>query len=113
MGKGRSSSSSPPGRPPSPRPKPQSQLHELLESDQARLLVEGAEERGFVEPAELEAFAVEHDLSDQEIEEVTRELERIGLEIGQPKAAADAEAPATQEKAEQPEQPLVPEVDPR
>jgi RNA polymerase primary sigma factor len=71
----------------------QNQLHELLESDQARLLVEGAEERGFVEPAELEAFAVEHDLSDQEVEEVTRELERIGLEIGHPRVEAEKVQP--------------------
>ena len=32
----------------------QNQLHELLESESARSLVENAEERGFVEPAELE-----------------------------------------------------------
>ena len=63
----------------------QNQLHELLESEQARSLVEAAEERGFVEPAELEAFALEHDLADDEVEQLTRELALIGLEIGQPK----------------------------
>ena len=61
----------------------QNQLHELLESDQARLLIEGAEERGFVEPAELEAFALEHDLGEEEVEQLSRELETIGLEVGQ------------------------------
>ncbi len=61
----------------------QNQLHELMESEQARLLLEGAEERGFVEPAELEAFALEHDLADDEVEQLARELEAIGLEIGQ------------------------------
>jgi len=58
-----------------------SQLSELLETEGARLLVEGAEERGFVEPAEFEAFTLEHELSDVDVEELRRELERIGLEV--------------------------------
>src|SRR5918992_2688757 len=70
----------------------QNQLHELLESDQARALVEGAEERGYLEPAELEAFALEHELSDVDVEDFTRELERIGLEVREP-APVDAEKP--------------------
>ena len=61
----------------------QNQLHELLESEGARSLVEGAEERGFIEPAELEAFALEHELNEDEIEQLSRELEANGLEIGQ------------------------------
>jgi len=76
----------------------------LLETDQARALVEGAEERGYVEPAELEAFALELDLNEEEIEELTRELERIGLEVGAPVtaegAAAAAEAEAEKAAAE-------------
>jgi RNA polymerase primary sigma factor len=71
----------------------QNQLTELLESDGARLLVEGAEERGFVEPAELEAFALEHELSEVDLEELTRELERIGLEVGERQAAEKAVEP--------------------
>jgi len=59
----------------------QNQLHELLDSDQARQLVEGAEERGYLEATELEAFALEHELNEDEVEELTRELERIGLDI--------------------------------
>jgi RNA polymerase primary sigma factor len=70
----------------------------LLETDQARALVEGAEERGYIETAELEAFALEADLNEQEVEELTRELERIGLEIGQPAAASEEK-----EKAAEPE----------
>ncbi|HZT85752.1 MAG TPA: RNA polymerase sigma factor RpoD/SigA [Gaiellaceae bacterium] len=62
----------------------------MLESDQIRAIVEGAEERGFVDPAQLEAFAAELELSDDEVEELTRELERTGLEIGQPVAAVPA-----------------------
>jgi hypothetical protein len=64
----------------------QNQLQELLESEQARALLEGAEERGYVEVAELEAFVLEHDLADEEVEQLTRELETIGLEVGQPLA---------------------------
>src|SRR5467141_3215218 len=64
----------------------QNQLHELLDSDQAKALVEGAEERGHLEAAELEAFALEHDLNEAEVEELTRELERIGLDVRAPEA---------------------------
>ncbi len=64
-----------------------------------RALVERAEERGYVEPAELEAYALEHELNDQDVEELTRELERTGLEIGVPAAqsgdSAKAKAPPT------------------
>jgi RNA polymerase primary sigma factor len=74
----------------------QTQLQELLETEPARMLLEGAEERGFVLPTELEAFALEHDLSDDEVEQLTRELEAIGLEVGEP--AAETEEPA--QKAE-------------
>ena len=71
----------------------------MLETDQARALVEGAEERGYVETAELEAFALELDLSEEEVEELTRELERIGLEIGAP-VTADGAAAAAEAEAE-------------
>ena len=67
----------------------QNQLHDLLETESARSLVENGEERGFIEPAELEAFALEHDLQDEEIEQLAVELQTIGLEIGRP--AADKE----------------------
>jgi RNA polymerase primary sigma factor len=76
----------------------QNQLHELLETEQARSLVEGAEERGFVEPAELEAFALELDLNEEEVEELTRELERLGLEVPQPRVEGEPAA----EKAPEP-----------
>jgi RNA polymerase primary sigma factor len=81
----------------------------LLESDQIRAIVEGAEERGFIDPAQLEAFAAELELNDAEVEELTRELERTGLEIGQPAApaatAASAEAPKEQKEPEKQEEP--------
>ena len=80
----------------------QNQLHELLDSDQAKVLVEGAEERGYLEAAELEAFALEHELNEDEIEELTRELERIGLEVRLPavEAAAEKEAEKAEKEAE-------------
>jgi RNA polymerase primary sigma factor len=72
----------------------------LLETDQAKALVEGAEERGYVEPTELEAFALELDLNDQDVEELTRELERIGLDVGAPVAGAKSAAPAKKKDAD-------------
>jgi RNA polymerase primary sigma factor len=66
-----------------------SQLHDLLETEPARVLLESSEERGFVEPAELEAFALEHDLDDADVEQLTRELEAIGLEVGEPRSEED------------------------
>jgi RNA polymerase primary sigma factor len=60
----------------------QNQLHELLESEQARVLLDNAEERGYLEPTELEAFALEHDLADEDLEALARELETMGVEVG-------------------------------
>ncbi|HET8751455.1 MAG TPA: RNA polymerase sigma factor RpoD/SigA [Gaiellaceae bacterium] len=79
----------------------------MLESDQIRAIVEGAEERGFIDPAQLEAFAAELELNDAEVEELTRELERTGLEIGQPAAVAPAAAnvEAPKEEKEKPAEP--------
>jgi len=66
------------------------QISELLETEGARSLVEAAEERGHVEPTELEAFALEHDLDDADMEQLARELEAIGLEVGEPRSEEDA-----------------------
>src|SRR5438552_4769261 len=79
----------------------QDQRRELLDSDPAKALVEGAEERGHLEAAELEAFALEHDLNEAEVEELTRELERIGLDVRSPEAEA--------KEAEKEEKPAKPE----
>jgi RNA polymerase primary sigma factor len=75
----------------------QHQLQELLETEPARALLEGAEERGFVLPAELEAFALEHDLADDEVELLTRELETTGLEVREPAEEPEPEKPAAPE----------------
>jgi RNA polymerase primary sigma factor len=68
-------------------------VHEVLETLQGRTLVETAEERGYVEPAELEALALELDLGDQDVADVTQELEAIGLDIGAPREDEPEEAP--------------------
>jgi RNA polymerase primary sigma factor len=68
----------------------QQQISELLETEGARAFVEAAEERGHVGPTELEAFALEHDLDDADVEQLTRELEAIGLEVGEPRSEEDA-----------------------
>jgi RNA polymerase primary sigma factor len=79
------------------------QLTELLETEGARTLVEAAEERGFVEPTDLEAFAIEHDLADDEVEQITRELEAIGLEIGEPRREASEQQAAAAETQRAPD----------
>ena len=73
----------------------QNQLTELLESEGAKAMLETGEERGWIEPAELEAFALEHELVDTDVEDLTRELERIGLEVreARPEEKAPAQAP--------------------
>jgi RNA polymerase primary sigma factor len=79
----------------------QNQLIELIESEQVKALVERSEERGIIEPNELEAFVLEHDLNEEETEQLTRELETLGLEVGQSRAAKDkAEKEAEKEKEE-------------
>jgi RNA polymerase primary sigma factor len=63
---------------------------ELLETTQARTLVETAEERGYIEPAELEALAIELDLADEDMADLTQELETLGHEIGRPREEPEA-----------------------
>ena len=76
------------------------QPHDVLDTVQGRSLLEGAEERGYIEPAELEALALELDLGEEEMSEFAQELEAIGLEIGPPAEEAAAE-PEETEQAEQ------------
>ena len=59
----------------------QNRLAELLESEAAKTMLETGEERGWIEPAELEALAVEQGLAEPDVEDLTRELGRIGLEV--------------------------------
>jgi RNA polymerase primary sigma factor len=78
----------------------QNQLIELIESEQVKALVERSEERGFIEPVEFEAFVLEHDLNDEEQEQLTRELETLGLEVGQQRAGKDKAKDADKEDKE-------------
>ena len=78
------------------------QISELLETEGARSLVEAAEERGHVEPTELEAFALEHDLDDADVEQLTRELEAIGLEVNDPRSEEDAKPAQPEQKTPNP-----------
>jgi len=81
----------------------QQQISELLETEGARSLVEAAEERGHVEPTELEAFALEHDLDDADVEQLTRELEAIGLEVNDPRSEEDAKRAQPEPKTPNPD----------
>jgi len=71
-----------------------SQLQAVFESSESvRAFVDSAEERGVVEPANIELLVVEHDLTEIEVEDLMRELERLGVEIAQPvEVAASADA---------------------
>jgi len=71
----------------------QNQLQAVFESSESvRAFVDSAEERGTVEPANIEVLVVEHDLTEIEVEDLMRELERLGVEIAQPAATATADA---------------------
>ena len=79
------------------------QISELLETEGARSLVEAAEERGHVEPTEIEAFALEHDLDDADVEQLMRELEAIGLEVNDPRSEEDAKPAQPEQKTPNPD----------
>jgi len=80
-------------------------LQEVFESSESvRVFVDAAEERGSIEHAEIEALVVEHDLTEIEVEDLMRELEKIGVEIAQTEAAAPEQAaPAEKVTVEVPE----------
>jgi RNA polymerase primary sigma factor len=82
----------------------QNELAELLESEPAETMLETGEERGWIEPAELEAFAVEHELADPDVDDLIPGLERIGLEVreARPEAKAPLEAEEVVYEADQP-----------
>jgi RNA polymerase primary sigma factor len=79
----------------------QSQLHELIDTDNVRTFLDAAEERSFVETADLETFALEHELNDSEQEELTHQLERMGIEI-RATVTAEAKPAPVEEKAPEP-----------
>jgi RNA polymerase primary sigma factor len=64
-------------------------VQDLLELEQVRSLLDVAEERGFIEPSELEALAQELEFGDEEMAVFTHEIEALGLEIGAPQEAEE------------------------
>ncbi len=78
----------------------QNQLIELFETEHLKALIALSEERGWVDPADIEVFATEHDLAEDEVESITRELEAMGLEIGAPQADTAAEKEKDKDAAE-------------
>jgi len=70
----------------------QNHLEVFESSESLRVFVSAAEERGAVESAEIEALVVEHDLTEIEVEDLVRELEKNGVEIAHPAAAASEQA---------------------
>ncbi len=87
------------------------QLQELFENEIVRGIVERSEERGWVEPTELEALGLELDLADDEIEQLTAQLETLGLEIGPPAVVIDAALVAVEAAVEIEAPELVSEAD--
>jgi len=82
----------------------QNHLQEVFESSESvRVFVDAAEERGTIESAEIEALVVEHDLTEIEVEDLVRELERIGVEIARPAAPAERVEPVEVVPVEVPE----------
>ena len=77
----------------------QNQLIELFETEQLKGIVERSEERGWVDPAELEAFVTEQEIGSEEVEQITRELEAMGLEVGLPKQSEEEKAKEAAEAA--------------
>jgi RNA polymerase primary sigma factor len=75
-------------------------LNDLLENEQVRTLFENAEERGFVDQAELDALATELDIGDDEIAWLQHELEAIGLEVA---VRAGSTTEETETDADEPE----------
>jgi RNA polymerase primary sigma factor len=75
-------------------------LNDLLEHEQVRTLLENAEERGFVDQAELDALATELDIGDDEVAWLQHELEAIGLEVA---VRAGSTSEETEADADEPE----------
>jgi RNA polymerase primary sigma factor len=82
-------------------------LNDLLEHEQVRTLLENAEERGFVDQAELDALATELDIGEDEIAVLQHELEAIGLEVAVRAASSRAESDADEPEAEAAAEPML------
>ena len=85
----------------------QDELVELLDSESGRSMLDLGEERGWIEASELDAFAVECELAQADVDELTGELERIGIEVRQP-APDDSPPPRYEEAVYEADQPAGP-----
>src|SRR5439155_1397514 len=74
---------------------------QLIEERRTREVLSGFRSRN---GKPFRARLVEHDLNEAEVEELTRELERIGLEVRQPEAEGKEKATEPEEKAAEPAQ---------
>ena len=70
-----------------------------MESPEIQTLLAEAEEQGFVEAAALEALVEEHDVADDDVADVTRVLEELGVELRANADEDEAQAPAGAEEA--------------
>jgi RNA polymerase primary sigma factor len=82
-------------------------LNDLLEHEQVRTLLENAEERGFVDQAELDALATELDIGEDEIAVLQHELEAIGLEVAVRAASSRGESDGDEPEAEAAAEPML------
>jgi RNA polymerase primary sigma factor len=82
-------------------------LNDLLEHEQVRTLLENAEERGFVDQAELDALATELDIGEDEIAWLQHELEAIGLEVAVRAASSRDESDGDEPEAEAAAEPML------
>jgi RNA polymerase primary sigma factor len=60
----------------------------LLETEPGRALLSTAEERGFVEPNEFDAFITENEVTDEDAAEIREVLVAAGVQIGVPQSKA-------------------------
>jgi RNA polymerase primary sigma factor len=82
----------------------QNHLEVFESSESVRVFVNAAEERGAIESAEIDALVIEHDLTEIEVEDLMRELEKNGVEIAHPAVAASEQtAPVETVPVEVPE----------
>jgi len=77
---------------------------DLFDLEQVRAVLDRSEERGSIDPTELEALALELEFSDDEVEQIVLQLEAMGLDSGPgsqaPAAGAETDGDAGPEAAD-------------
>jgi RNA polymerase primary sigma factor len=77
-------------------------LNILLERPALAAFVEDAEDRGAIDETEIQALALEHELEEAELEELTQELESRGVEVRKDEDEEDLDLPLALEPSTQP-----------